>query len=39
MIFNTRPEFVATWLGIAKIGAVPALVNYNLRLESHHLRG
>ena len=39
MIFNTRPEFVATWLGIAKIGAVPALVNYNLRLEFHHLSG
>ena len=37
MIFDTRPEFVATWLGIAKIGAVPALVNYNLRLEYYNL--
>ena len=25
---------VATWLGLAKLGAVPALINYNLREES-----
>jgi len=28
------PEFVCTWLGLAKIGVVPALINYNLRQES-----
>lgn len=27
------PEFVCTWLGLAKIGVVPALINYNLRAE------
>lgn len=30
------PEFVCTWLGLAKIGVVPALINYNLRQESLH---
>ena len=26
-----RPEYVATWLGLAKIGVIPALINYNLK--------
>ena len=30
------PEFVCTWLGLAKAGLVPALINYNLRAESLH---
>jgi len=34
VFMENRPEFVATWLGIAKIGAVPALVNYNLRADA-----
>lgn len=28
---ENRPEYVATWLGLAKIGVVPALINYNLK--------
>lgn len=27
-------QYVATWLGLAKIGIIPALINFNLRLES-----
>ena len=26
---ENRPEYVAVWLGLAKIGVVPALVNHN----------
>ena len=26
-----RPEYIITWFGLAKIGVIPALVNYNLR--------
>ncbi|XP_033119130.1 long-chain fatty acid transport protein 4-like [Anneissia japonica] len=29
-----RPEFVAIWLGLSKIGVVAALINFNLRLKS-----
>uniref|UniRef100_A0A8C4QFA0 long-chain-fatty-acid--CoA ligase n=1 Tax=Eptatretus burgeri TaxID=7764 RepID=A0A8C4QFA0_EPTBU len=29
-----RPEYVGLWLGLAKIGAEAALVNYNLRQDS-----
>ena len=29
-----RPEFVATWIGLGKIGVIPALINTNLRLQS-----
>jgi len=27
-------EFVGTWLGLAKLGIVTALINFNLRLET-----
>ena len=29
-----RPEYVALWLGLAKIGVTVALINYNLRSKS-----
>ncbi|CAD5113864.1 DgyrCDS3028 [Dimorphilus gyrociliatus] len=29
-----RPEYVCIWLGMAKIGVLPALINNNLRLKS-----
>jgi len=32
LMFN-RPEFVATWMGLAKVGAVTALINTNLTGE------
>lgn len=28
------PEFVILWLGLAKIGVVPALINFNLKLKT-----
>ena len=31
LFMENRPEYVATWLGLAKIGVVPALINYNLK--------
>ena len=31
---ENRPEYLATWLGLAKIGVTPALINYNLRQQS-----
>jgi fatty-acyl-CoA synthase len=31
LLMENRPEFVATWYGLAKIGAVTALINTNLR--------
>lgn len=31
---ENRPEYIATWLGMAKIGVIPALINYNLRNDS-----
>ena len=31
LFMENRPEYVATWLGLAKIGAIPALINYNLK--------
>jgi len=34
-VFMTNtPQFVATWLGLAKVGLIPALINNNLRQES-----
>ena len=34
-VFMTScPEFIATWLGFAKAGIVPALVNNNLKLDT-----
>ena len=31
LFMENRPEYVATWLGLSKIGVVPALINYNLK--------
>jgi len=31
---ESRPEFVMLWLGLAKIGVVSALMNFNLREEA-----
>jgi len=31
LLMENRPEFVITWLGLAKLGAVTALMNTNLR--------
>ena len=33
LYMESRLEYVGVWLGLAKIGAVTALINYNLRLE------
>ncbi|XP_076224108.1 long-chain fatty acid transport protein 4 isoform X2 [Nomia melanderi] len=39
-MMSNRPEYVAIWLGLAKLGVVTALINTNLRLQSliHCLR-
>lgn len=34
IFMESSAQFVAVWLGLAKIGLVPALINYNLRLDS-----
>lgn len=34
LYMSNRPEYVATWLGMAKIGVIPALINYNLKKTS-----
>jgi fatty-acyl-CoA synthase len=34
MYMGNRPEFVVTWLAMAKIGVLAALVNYNLKQKS-----
>ena len=31
LMMDNRPEYVAIWLGLAKVGIVTALVNCNLR--------
>lgn len=31
---ENRPEFVAIWLGLSKIGIVIPLINHNLRKQS-----
>lgn len=31
LLLDNRPEYVAIWLGLSKVGIVTALVNYNLR--------
>ena len=31
LLLDNRPEYVALWLGLAKIGVVTALINYNLK--------
>lgn len=34
LLMENRPEFVAIWLGMSKVGIVSALINYNQRLVS-----
>uniref|UniRef100_F7B684 Very long-chain fatty acid transport protein n=1 Tax=Ciona intestinalis TaxID=7719 RepID=F7B684_CIOIN len=31
---DNRPEYIALWLGLAKIGVTAALINYNLRKDA-----
>jgi acyl-CoA synthetase (AMP-forming)/AMP-acid ligase II len=31
LFMMNRPEFVATWMGLAKVGVVTAFLNHNLR--------
>lgn len=33
VFMENRPEFVCMWLGLSKIGVIPALINYNLKQE------
>ena len=34
LFISNRPEQIITWLGLAKIGVIPALINTNLRKDS-----
>lgn len=34
IFMESRPEFVFLWLGLAKIGVLSALINFNLRMET-----
>lgn len=34
LLLENRPEFVCIWLGLAKLGVVVPLINYNLRDQS-----
>ena len=34
LLMENRPEYVATWLGLAKIGVVPALINHNQKFQA-----
>ncbi|CAL4059398.1 unnamed protein product, partial [Meganyctiphanes norvegica] len=36
LFMENRVEYICTWLGLTKIGAIPALINYNLRLKPLH---
>lgn len=40
LMMSNRPEHVAIWLGLGKLGVITALINTNLRLQSliHCLR-
>ncbi|XP_023329888.1 long-chain fatty acid transport protein 4 [Eurytemora carolleeae] len=33
VVMGNKPEFVCVWLGLSKIGVLPALINSNLRSE------
>lgn len=33
LFMTNKPEFVATWLGLGKLGVITALINTNLRLQ------
>lgn len=34
LLMENRPEFVATWLGLSKLGIVIPLINHNLKKQS-----
>jgi len=34
LFMENRPEYICIWLGLSKIGVIPALINYNLRLNA-----
>lgn len=34
LFMENRPEYVFMWLGLAKIGVISSLINFNLRLDS-----
>jgi len=34
VLMGNNPQFVATWLGLAKVGLLPALINNNLKQDS-----
>ncbi|XP_014671032.1 PREDICTED: long-chain fatty acid transport protein 1-like [Priapulus caudatus] len=34
LFMESRPEYICIWLGLAKIGVITALINFNLREES-----
>ena len=34
LFMESRPEYVGMWLGLAKIGVIPALINFNLRQQA-----
>ena len=34
LLMENRPEYVATWLGLAKIGVVSALINHNQKMQA-----
>ncbi|CRK92993.1 CLUMA_CG006481, isoform A [Clunio marinus] len=34
LLMENRPEFVATWLGLSKLGVVVPLINHNLKKQS-----
>ncbi len=34
LFLENRPEMVAFWLGLSKIGCIAALINFNLKMES-----
>lgn len=33
LMMHNRPEFIATWLGLGKLGVITALINTNLRMQ------
>ncbi|XP_001603871.2 long-chain fatty acid transport protein 4 [Nasonia vitripennis] len=34
LIMPNKPEYIATWLGLGKLGVITALINTNLRMQS-----
>ena len=34
LFMENRPEMVAYWLGLSKVGCIGALINFNLKMES-----